>query len=447
MPSVALVVLDTLRKESFDRHFEWLPGVRFEEAWSHSGWTVAAHGSLFTGLYPSETGVYAKTERLDCERPVLAERLSNHGFSTRAFSANAYVTPTFDFDRGFDTFDITWRGRRREGDMFEWGEFISETQGAGPSRFLKALYACLTNDVDTLGSLKVGFQLKARDLGLAAFGGDDDGAKEAREFVRSTAFGSDEFLFLNLMEAHSPYNPPEKYRTVETDASPGIDATVGDGPDADPADIEQAYDDSVRYLSDVYEDIFAELADDFDYVVTLGDHGECFGEHDVWSHNYGVNPELTHVPLCLYRGREERQTRDATVGLVDVYQTILELADVPPGDTRGQNVLEDPTSRPQLTERFGLTRSHVENLESTGLSDDEIESWDATLRGVALPGGGYGWETRSGFEMVGTTVDAQVTSQRLDELVEQLDVREVDVVRTEEVDSAVRDRLERLGYA
>lgn len=71
--NVAVVVLDTLRKDAFDRHFEWLPGLQFDNAWSSSHWTVPAHGSMFTGKYPSETGVHAKNVLLDCEQPVLAE--------------------------------------------------------------------------------------------------------------------------------------------------------------------------------------------------------------------------------------------------------------------------------------------------------------------------------------------------------------------------------------
>ena len=447
MANVALIVLDTLRKESFDRHFEWLPGVRFESAWSAGGWTVPAHGSLFTGQYPSETGVRTTAEWLDYDEAVLAERLSDHGVTTRAFSANAYVAPSFDYDRGFETFDITWRGRRRESDIFEWGEFISENQGAGPTRFLKAVAACAASDADTIASLKVGLQMKARDLGLSTFGGYDDGAKEALELVESTTFGDDEFLFLNLMEAHSPYQPPADYRTVDTDESPGIDATVGDGPETDPADIEQAYEDSVRYLSDVYQDIFATIAEDFDYVITLGDHGECFGDYGVWAHNHGINPQLAHVPLCVYRGQDEHRTQHSTIGLVDIHRTILDLLSVPSNGTRGQNLLDDPSSQPRLVERFGLSENHIVNLESTGLSDSEITDWDATLRGVALPDGGYGWETLSGFETVGTTLDNSIVRERLATLVEDLDERQVDRGTTGELDPAIQRRLERLGYA
>lgn len=447
MPDIALVVLDTLRKESFDRHFDWLPGLRFEQAWSTSGWTVPVHGSLFTGRYPSETGIYAKVEHLDYEPPVLAERLADHGYTTRAFSGNAYVSPSFDFDRGFDVFETNWRGRRRDEEIFDWGNFISETQDEGPTRFLRAIYECVSGDVDTTDSLKIGLRTKARDLGLSMFTTEDDGAREALEFVRSTSFGDDEFLFLNLMEAHSPYVAPSDYRTVDIDESPGLRATVSDGPDTAASTIEQAYEDCVQYLSDVYRDIFAELAASFDYVITLGDHGESFGTNGIWSHCYGINPELTHVPLCIYRGSDEQKTSDATVGLLDVHRTLLDLVDLPTDGARGRNLLSNPDSKPQLIERHGLTGSHVENLESFGVESNEVERWDKKLRGIALPDGGYAWESRSGLERWRTDNQCDNLYDRIESLTEDLDEREITDSEDTDLDEDVKQRLETLGYA
>ena len=117
MPNVAVVVLDTLRLNAFQRHFDWLPGRRYTNAYSPSHWTVPVHGAMFTGLYPSETGVHAKSAPLDVEGPVLAERLQEAGYKTRAFSANPYVSPAFDFDRGFESFAGSWRLRQLDPEL------------------------------------------------------------------------------------------------------------------------------------------------------------------------------------------------------------------------------------------------------------------------------------------------------------------------------------------
>lgn len=401
MANVALVVLDTLRKDAFDEHFGWLPGTRFENAWAPSGWTVAVHGSLFGGAYPSELGVFATSESLSCDRPVLAERLSAAGYTTRAFSANAYVSPAFDYDRGFDQFESNWRGAQRDPDLVDWSEFISETRGEGPTRFLRALYRAVASDADTIRSLKYGAKMKADDIGLETLAGADSGARQALARVREAAFGDDEFYFLNLMEAHSPYDPPSAYRTVDPDAWPSLRATVTGDLGEDPAVVRQAYDDSVRYLSDVYRDIFAELAADFDCVVTLGDHGESFGECGVWGHNYGIAPPLTRVPLSVYTGDDARTTCGETVGLIDVHRTVLNLAGLDDGPSRGVDLLDDPRSRPLLVERHGLTATNVEKLRGNSVAEDTIDGYDSVTRGVVLPGGYYGWEHRDGFREQG----------------------------------------------
>lgn len=445
MTNVALVVLDTLRKDAFDDHFGWLPGIRYENAWSPSGWTVPVHGTLFAGHYPSEVGVYAKSTTLDYEGPVLAELLSEAGYTTRGFSANANIADVFQFTRGFDEFTHSWRGRRRDPDIVDWAEFISETRDEGPTRYLRALKRCFEPDVDTVRSLRFGLRMKARDLGIESIAGADDGARKALELVRETRFGSDEFLFLNLMEAHGPYNPPKEYRTVDVSTNPSFGHTVGDGPDEDTDDIRQAYDDAVRYLSDVYAEIFAELASEFDYVVTLSDHGEMFGEHGVWGHSHGLYPELTHVPLSIYRGERTTERREETVGLLDVYRTVLTAVGLEGAASRGRDLLSDRGSRRYLAERHGLRTERLTHLENEGYDDEVVRRYDRRLHGAVLEAGSYGCETRDGFSVWGATDERSVRTA-IEELRSTLDVADVRLDGERDLPSDVEDRLSELGY-
>jgi arylsulfatase A-like enzyme len=400
MTNVALVVLDTLRKDAFDDYFDWLPGLRFERAYSTSHRTVPVHASLFTGEYPSAIGVGGRQERLVHGGPVLAERLRDAGYVTRAFSANPYISPEFDYDRGFEVFDGSWRLDSFDSDIFDWGVFIANSQDEGPTRYLRALWNCVASDNDTIRSLKHGASLKLYDSGVGPFE-MDDGARAALDTVRETSFGDDEFLFVNLMEAHAPYNPPSEYQTTTEPEFDGVSATVAEETDIDAERLRRSYEDSVRYLSDVYREIHAELRDAFDHVITLSDHGELFGEHGAWNHGYGVYPQLTHVPLSIWSGKDETTSEDAVVSLLDVHRTVLDLADVG-GDSRGRNLLDDQEPRTCFAEYHGLTPRQLERLEGEGFSRERLDSFDEPLSAIAAPEDYYGYETRAEFVETGT---------------------------------------------
>lgn len=441
--NIAVVVLDTLRKDAFERHFEWLPGQRFDNAWSPSHWTVPVHGAMFTGLYPSETGVHARNVSLDCPEQVLAERLADAGYTTRAFSCNPYVSPVFDYDRGFDEFTGSWRLRQLDPDLFDWSQFISETRGEGPTRYLRAVYRCLREDCRTLESLNHGFKMKLRDWDYVD-SIDDDGAAEALEYVRRTDFGSEEFLYVNLMEAHTPYDPPEAYKTVDVTLGRGLEATIAEGDDrsVDVETVRQAYDDCVRYLSDVYEELFDVLTDEFDYVITLSDHGELLGEHGGWMHGYGLYRELTNVPLSIYGPDVAKGTTDDLVSLLDIHATVLDIA-ADEDSSRGRSLLNERERDSCLTEYHGFTPQKREKLHRSDIPAERIDEHDQTLRGVVFPDY-YGFETPDTFLETGTGRDD--ARESLTQLTDELDTSEQ---RESERDLSedVLSHLEDLGYA
>ena len=443
MTKIALLVLDTLRKDTFDEHFDWLPGIRFENAWSTSHWTVPAHASLFTGQYPSVAGVYARSQSLNYENPVLAEALQQAGVQTHGFSANPHIAPDFEFDRGFDLFKRPLRGRIKDDDLFSWREFLDQSELPFPPNALAAVVECIRGDYDTTASVRkaVRWIRLNHHIGSSVV---DDGASEALRTIRKTHFEDDAFLFVNLMEAHAPYLAPEKYRSREYADEEvmnlGLSETIS-GKAIDPGPTKQAYEDCVYYLSDVYQSIFDEL-DDFDYIITLSDHGELFGEHGIWAHSYGVSPELTHIPIVVTGpDRDEHVSRRLT-NLLDVHRTILDLAgaDAPSG---GYPLFDTPSRRESVTEYHGFTHtSKMEKLRENGIEAEEIEKYDEPRYGIALPPSYYGYETLDGFASRGKSKrsDPLQWLKRSKENAEPLERGET------VVDDRVKDQLSRLGY-
>jgi len=459
-PSIALVVLDTLRADSFDERFEWLPGVQFTNAWSTTHWTAPAHASLFTGRYAVEAGVTIKSQEFDRETTRLPELLQHRGYRTRAFSCNVNISEQLGWHHGFDEFDGGWRLRGLGEDVFDWDEFIAEHRSDGPERYLRALWRCVDDDCDTTQSLKQGALMKLRDMGLTGRH-PDDGAAEFREYVRDSSWNHDsEFLFANLMEAHLPYDPPDEYRTYPDEESPHFDsvkATLRE-PSADPDRIRTAYDDAVRYLSDIYRDIYGELAAEFEYVVTLADHGEALGEYGAWQHGGGLHPPVTKIPLVVSAPGPNpddrtpnadgagRATRDALVYLLDVYATVLDLAGIESDHRRGVSfrplLSSDPiATEPRtnaLLEYHGISKRRALALEEDGY---DIAPVDRERHGIATADCYY-FEGPFGTELLGDC-DPAVLESDLEGLIADLETRdglgEADL-------SGLESQLEDLGY-
>ena len=436
---VALVVLDTLRKDAFDEHFEWLSGIRFEHAWSTSHWTMPAHASLFTGKYPSEAGTHAKSEGLHDPDPTLPELLQQAGFTTRAFSANLMVSPPFRFDRGFVTFDGSWRLNVNSRELIGWTDLSRDTQ-PGFRGYLEVLRRILSREYRVLPSLQRGIQNRLAEVGIES-GAIDDGATTCLQTLSNARFSDDEFLFINLMEAHAPYRPPENYRTVDEASYDEVAATVGDL-DVDSAAARAAYDDSVRYLADMYKRIFTILSEQFDYIVTIGDHGELFGEHQSWRHFHGIYPELTHIPMVV-SGDGLNSTSNKPASILDVHRTILDLAGIE-APSRGQNLLEGLDGRPRLTEFQGLRPGRIEMMRERGYSEELIARFDRPLAGLASESY-YGYETTDEWQEDGSS---PMISPR-----ESLETLQAELNRSQQrtdspdLSQKLQNRLRDLGYA
>lgn len=431
--SVALVVLDSVRADYFENHFDWLDGLRFTNAWSTGNYSIPAHGSLFGGRYPSELGVHAKSQALDCPDPVLAERFQSAGYRTRAYSANALVGPDLDFDRGFDEFNLRWDLSASFPHLFSWRDELEST-GGGTRKYAKAALSCLVDrESRTLPSLRRAVKVQSYT---------DEGAAEALSFLRSVDFSDKEFLFLNLMEAHWPYWGEADFLSFAENPVEESSETIPGG-DIDLGLHETGYEEWVAYLSDRYREIHALLRDEFDYVVTLADHGDLFGEGGAKAHFYGLFKELIHIPLVISGQDVPTERRDDTVSLVDTHATVAAMGDLPPAD-RGVNLLSERTSSPRLVEFHGFRSGRLSSLRASGFSDQEISDYDRYQTGVAMPQKYYAHESTDGI--VGHGAQSSEAREAMETLRDSLKIRDVGTDSERTLSQSTNDQLRKLGY-
>lgn len=433
MSSVAVIVLDTLRYDAFSDAFDWLDGIRFSRAYSTAHWTIPAHASLFTGRYPSELGVHGRAPTLDCPDRTLAEAFNQADRSTQCLTANTQLTQYEGWDRGFDSFDGPANLARSDDGIFDWEAHIAGTE-PGFERVASGIWGCLTGDCDAIRSLRYGYRLHRTPKW-------DGGAGAILRRLRRSPMQDVDFLMVNIMETHTPYHPPPG--GTEPVSVLIADALAEDV--SNPEEIKSAYQVSVEYLSDVYRDIVRELAEDFEYVVTLSDHGEYLGEHGLWNHSVGLHPELIHIPLMISGPDLDSRTVTEPVNMLDVHRTIADLGNVPV-TSGGRNLFGSLEPKPLLFESHGLLPFHKSQFERTGAPLDAFRRWQTPLSGYVSEDGAYCYHSEPGaFRVLGETNTTDPEAE-LSTLFGALDKRQVD-----EEDIAVSEdtmkRLEELGYA
>jgi arylsulfatase A-like enzyme len=310
-PNVLLLVMDTARADRWALNGCARPttprlealareSVNYRNAWSPCGWTPPAHASLFTGLLPIHHGLDMSTrDHLPDEARTLAEILRDAGYRTACYSDNALVSPSLGLVQGFEDFvPVFTRGPPRE------------------SR-------CHATHREAL-EWATGMQRRGERF----------------------------FLFINDIEPHAPYSPPEPFQRRLLRGSPSPEAIAEavrfhalwelkycagqiEMDDAKRALLSDLYDGEIATVDDAVGELVeglrtAGLLDDTLVIVT-SDHGEALGEHHRFGHNLGLDGWLLRIPLLVRwpGGRDGGTTVDDLVRLEDLMPTILEACGIP----------------------------------------------------------------------------------------------------------------------
>src|SRR5260221_6899692 len=113
-PNVVIITVDTLRadhlgcygyKQIRTPNIDALAAdsVRFERAYTPVPVTLPAHTAIFTGTYPTLSGMHDFSgNKLNATQPTLASVLKDQGYVTRAVVGSAVLDSRFGLNRGFD---------------------------------------------------------------------------------------------------------------------------------------------------------------------------------------------------------------------------------------------------------------------------------------------------------------------------------------------------------
>ncbi len=331
-PNVLLVTLDTLRADhvsslgyprdttpNLDRFAR--RGVVFTQAFANASWTLPSHASLLTGRLPHEHGA-DWLQPLRPEPPTIAEALTARGYATAAFAANtSYVSPQWGLGRGFGRFEVYG------------GSWIA-------------------NAVRTAYGRRLSLNLLPR-LGLFDIPGRKPAAAVNGQFLDwvDGVSGQPFFALLNYLDVHDPYVTGDPYHTkysatpargdvINFQFQPHAFRRKAQVSAAERQAEIDAYDGCLAYLDARLGELFAELdrrgLASKTIVVLTSDHGEAFGNHDLFGHGNSLYAETLHVPLVVvWPDHVPAAVRvDGPVGLNRIAATIDTLTD--PGGRDGR---------------------------------------------------------------------------------------------------------------
>ncbi len=270
-PNILLLTVDTLRADhlaayGYDR--DTMPeigrfldeAVVFDNAVVPRGITAPSYASMLTGLYPFRHGVRRNEIVVHADLTLLAEVMRSLGYHTAGFVSNSVlIGEVFGLDQGFDVYDDDLNER-------ETGRFNYE-RTAGNT--VEAIVDWLADD-------------------------------PPEPF----------FLFVNLIDPHGPYHPPEPFNeTFRSDDTRFIGREhirpymYVEG-QLNYYDYVDRYDGEIRFadhaLGKLRKELEARDLWDDALVIFTADHGESMGEHGYYfRHHFGVWEETVRVPLAL----------------------------------------------------------------------------------------------------------------------------------------------------
>ncbi len=334
-PTIVFIVLDTHRRDrlsTYGYHRNTSPNIddfarqaaTFDNAVSAAQWTIPSHASMFTGEYPTVHQTLQVYSSLSNNFDTLAKLLKVNGYRTTGFCNNPLVGVLNNgLKRGFDKF-------------YNYCGVVPSVPGQSnrlPKPFKKA-WEWYTQQLrkisypvqNAFAQSDLLFQLSLHPAFVRTWskvgnykGHTANSIRDTWQFLEhAEKSGDPHFVFLNLMETHMPYGPPDDHidkfmpyfkesreardilRAYNADTHRWlfpVDEPLSELEDAVFNDI---YDAEVNYQDHLLGQLLEHLSRaNNTLTIIAADHGDGIGDHNFMGHSFVAYQELVHVPLMI----------------------------------------------------------------------------------------------------------------------------------------------------
>jgi uncharacterized sulfatase len=373
-PNIFLIVLDTHR---FDRlgAYGYQRGISpnldafanqatvFDRAIAPGQWTIPAHASMFTGEYPTTHQTTQAHDMLDPYFRTAAEWLQAGGYTNVGFCNNPLVGVIDNgFKRGFSTF-YNYGGAvptTPARDILQPVKLLSQAW----SRYTQLLRRISYPVQNAVARSDLIFRLTLQPMFVPLWtrfanfkGHTPNSLRDAVRYVEKNLVPSQpapQMVFINLMETHLPFTPPEPFvarfaptfmqereardfmRVYNTQALRWLLPMDEPFEFLEAQVLSEMYDAEVAYQDHLLADLLRVLDQpyhrDHSAVIFVADHGEMLGEHRFMGHGFGVYEQLVRVPLMLRKPGQTSGSRVVeTVSTRQIFHTLLDFAQIDSG--------------------------------------------------------------------------------------------------------------------
>ncbi len=312
-PDIVLFLADTFRADNlalsggnprFAPHLNAFAeeSVYFDSAWSPSSWTLPSQASMLTGVHPARHGAVVDLISLDDRMETIPEVLGRAGYRTVAVTEGGFVVPAFGMDQGFETFLV----------------------GA---------------PLDIEGTLARVRRVLAVDDGRPLF-------LFVHTFRAHSNYIATELAMADLPELFGSVPEPEKWNfdtlldeLFESFGKDALDTPGANGRLSDAIAHNATMDNMARLYRGGSNDTdrgFGEFLKILEHAglgnaptIFTSDHGEAFGEHNIYGHANSTYEETVHIPMAIRAPGMKPRVTSAAASLLDLGPTICELANVP----------------------------------------------------------------------------------------------------------------------
>ncbi len=263
-----LITIDTLRADRLSCYGSQYPktpnidslaerGVVFSRAFANTSTTLPSHANILLGTTPNYHGVHENLNFIVSQELVtLAEHLKDNGYATAAFVGAYPLDTRFGLSQGFDVYDDKY----------------SRIHAVNLSSLERNAEAVIESALEWLGGHE-----------------------------------SPWFLWVHCWDPHSPYDPPEPFKTQYKD---------------------HLYEGEVAYVDLAVGKLFDYLEEndlsDSTLVVFTGDHGESLGQHGEETHGFFAYNSSLWIPLIISVPGTAPGRVDDDVSHIDIFPTVCD---------------------------------------------------------------------------------------------------------------------------